>query len=200
MICSKCGTKSADQAKFCTNCGEVFAKPNNQPGAPDPVKKKRKNLLIMAVAAGVLVLAALIVLLFSGNKAERACEEMYDSLVEMDLNALMDSLPPAVRSYMADSMDLEDSTFEIVDSRELSSERVDEIDTIYGMLYDTPVGYVEEAVVVYVRATYHNESISRDEIPLTMIKVGGDWYLDIVTTQEEIEEADFTYDFSSVLP
>ena len=62
MICSKCGTKSADQAKFCTNCGEVFAKPNNQPGAPDPVKKKRKNLLIMAVAAGVLVLAALIVI------------------------------------------------------------------------------------------------------------------------------------------
>ena len=44
MICSKCGTKSADQAKFCTNCGETFAKPNNQPGAPDPMKKKKLRL------------------------------------------------------------------------------------------------------------------------------------------------------------
>lgn len=200
MICSKCGAKSADQAKFCTNCGEVFAKPNNLPGAPDPVKKRRKNLLIVAVAAGVLVLVALIVLLFSGNKAERACEEMYDSLVEMDLNALMEALPPAVRSYMADSADLEDSTFEIVNSEELDAEWVEEIDTIYGMLYDTPVGYIEEAQVVYVRATYHNEALSRDPIPLIMIRAEGDWYLDIVTTQEELEEADFTYDFSAILP
>lgn len=200
MICSKCGTKSADEAKFCTNCGEVFAKPNNRPGAPDPAKKKKRNILVLAAVAAVLIVAIVAVLLFSGNKAERAAEDMYDSLVEMDLNALVEVLPPAVRSYMTDSMDLADSTFEVVDSKELSAERVEEIDTLYGMLYDTAEGYVEEAVVVYVRITYHNESISRDEIPLTMILVDGDWYLDVVTTKEEIDEADFTYDFSAVLP
>ena len=200
MICSKCGTKSADQAKFCTNCGETFAKPNNQPGAPDPMKKKKLRLYAAVAVAAVLLVAVIAVLIFSGNKAERAAEDMYDSLVEMDFNALVEALPPAVRSYMNDSLDFADSTFEVVDSQELSQERVDEIDAIYGMLYDTPDGYVEEAVVVYVHATYHKESISRDAIPLTMICVDGDWYLDPVTTEEELEEADFTYDFSTFLP
>lgn len=200
MICGKCGTKSADEAKFCTNCGEVFAKPNNQPGAPDPAKKKKLRIYAAVAVAAVLLVAVIMVLIFSGNGAERAAENMYDSLVEMDINSLMEALPPAVRSYMSDSMDLADSTFEVVDSKELPQERVDEIDAIYGMLYDTPDGYVEEAMVVYVRVTYHKESLSRDDIPLTMIYVEGDWYLDPVTTEEEIDEADFTYDFSTFLP
>lgn len=200
MICGKCGTKSADSAKFCTNCGETFAKPNNQPGAPDPMKKRKMRIYATIAVAAVLLIAVVIVLIFSGNKAERAAENLYDSVVEMDLNALLEGLPPAVRSYMADSMDLADSTFEVVDSQELSQERINEIDAIYGMRYDTPDGYVEEAVVVYVRATYHNEAISRDPIPLIMVQVDGDWYLDPVTTSEEIEEADFTYDFSALLP
>ena len=200
MICGKCGTKSADSAKFCTNCGETFAKPINQPGVPDPMKKRKLRMYAALAIGAVLLLAVLAVLIFSGNKAERAAENMYDSLVEMDLNALVEVLPPAVRSYMADSLDFADSTFEVVESKELSQERVDEIDAIYGMLYDTPDGYVEEAVVVYVRVTYHKESISRDDIPLIMICVDGDWYLDIVSTEEEIEEADFTFDFSTILP
>lgn len=200
MICSKCGSKSADAAKFCTNCGETFAKPNNLPGAPDPVKKKKMRLYAIIGVSAVLLLAVLAVLIFGGNKAERAAESMYDSIVEMDLNGLIEVLPPAVRSYMSDSLDLADSTFEVVASEALSQERVDEIDAIYGMLYDTPDGYIEEAVVVYVRVTYHKESISRDNIPLVMVCVNGDWYLDIVTTSEEIEEADFTYDFPKVLP
>lgn len=200
MICGKCGTKSADEAKFCTNCGEVFAKPNNRPGAPDPMKKKKMRIYLVAAVAAILLLAVVIVMIFSGNGAERAAEDMYDSAVEMDINSLIEALPPAVRSYMTDSLDLVDSTFEVVDSEELSQERVNEIDAIYGMLYDTPDGYVEEAVVVYVRITYHNESLSRDNIPLTMICVDGDWYLDPVTTEEEIDEADFTYDFSTFLP
>lgn len=200
MICGKCGTKSADEAKFCTNCGEVFAKPNNRPGAPDPMKKKKMRIYLVAAVAAILLLAVVIVMIFSGNGAERAAEDMYDSAVEMDINSLIEALPPAVRGYMTDSLDLADSTFEVVNSEELSQERVNEIDAIYGMLYDTPDGYVEEAVVVYVRITYHNESLSRDNIPLTMICVDGDWYLDPVTTEEEIDEADFTYDFSKFLP
>ena len=73
-------------------------------------------------------------------------------------------------------------------------------DLLFHDVTDTPDGYVEEAMVVYVRVTYHKESLSRDDIPLTMIYVEGDWYLDPVTTEEEIDEADFTYDFSTFLP
>lgn len=200
MICSNCGAKNQDNAKHCTNCGEAFAKPNNLPGAPDPAKKRKLQLILAAAGGGVLLLIVVLLLLLSGNGAKKTAKSLYGSVVEMDMNAIVELLPPAVTDYYTESLDFAHSEFEITDTRDLSRERVEEIDALYGIEFGTPEGYIEEATVVYVRVVYHGTALSGDDIPLVMISVDGDWYLDPLTTAEELDGADFAYDFSSILP
>lgn len=199
MYCSKCGTKNTDVASLCTNCGEVFVKPKNKPDAPDPAIK-RKRLMYAAVLGGAVLLTAIIlVLVIGGNGAKKTVKRLYKDVVTMDVNGAAEALPPAVMDYLKDSLDLTHSELEIVDVTELSEDRAEEIDTLYGIEFGTEEGYVEEAAVVYVRLSYHGEDVSRDEIPLVMIQIDGKWYLDILSTSEELDEADFFYDFSNVL-
>lgn len=200
MYCSKCGTKNPDGAGFCANCGEVFVKPKNKPDAPDPAIK-RKRLMYAAIAGGaVMLLAIVLVLIFSGNGAKKAVKGLYRDVVDLDLNGVAELLPPAAMDYLEDSLDFAHSEFEIVETVELSEERVEGIDTLYGIEFGTEEGYVEAATVVYVKVNYHGEELSRDPIPLVMIQIDGDWYLDILTTSEELDEADFIYDFSKMIP
>lgn len=200
MICSKCGTKSPDHAGYCTNCGERFAKPRNDPGKADPALTKKQKLIAAAAAAVVLVIAIILVFAFSGNEAEKAAKGAYEAVADMDIEAAIGILPPAMVSYITESLDFADSDFRVTGSEELSKERVEEIDAVYGIQYGTKEGYIEAATVVYAEISYHGESLSKEAIPLVMVEIGGDWYLEPLSTAEELEKADFAYDISGFLP
>lgn len=193
MICSKCGTDNPEESSFCTECGEPLAKPINGEQKIDPIKKKKIIRIIALVAAAIVVIAAVVVL-FSTGKAESAAEDLCDSLVEMDLNTTLELLPPAVLNYISGSLDLENVKYEIIRSEELSDDYVWSINERYSLRFGTDSNYIQSAYVVYLRAAVSGRAISRDEIQLIMVEIDGDWYLDPLSTMDELEEAELDED------
>lgn len=198
MNCPKCGAKNQDTASFCTLCGERFAKPRNNPRRADPVRLKKRRLLLLGVGVVLLILVLLLVYAFSGDPAEQTAKELYDAVVEMDLEAVLKTLPPAVVSELTDSLDLADSEFRVTGREDLSESRVEELDAVYGMRYGTKEGYIESAAAVYVEASYHGTSLADTTLTLIMVEVGGEWYLEPLSTAEELEKAGFAYDLSGL--
>ncbi len=200
MNCSKCGAKNSDGAGFCTACGERFVKPRNNPGKVDPALTKKQKLIAAAAAAVILITAIILVFAFSGNEAEKAAKKTYEAVADMDMEAAVGMLPPAMVSYMKESLDFADSEFRITESEELSAERVEEIDAVYGIQYGTEEGYIEAATVVYAQLSYHGETLAPEGLPLVMVEIDGGWYLEPLSTAEALEEAGFAYDLTGLLP
>ncbi|MGM9599729.1 MAG: zinc-ribbon domain-containing protein [Faecousia sp.] len=193
MICSKCGTDNPEEATFCTECGEPLAKPVNGEQKMDPIKKK-KLIRIGALIVAAIVLIVIVLFIFSSSKAEGAAEDLCDALVQMDLNTALDLLPPAVVNYISGSLDLENVRYEIIRSEELSDDYVWSINERYSLRFGTDSNYIESAYVVYLRAAVSDRAISRDEIQLIMVEIDGDWYLDPLSTMDELDEAELDED------
>ena len=189
MICKRCGAEVADELTFCTVCGEDMEQEKGK--SILDADKKKKMLFIGAAAIGAILVILLAVFVFGGNGAESRVEDLYDSMLEYDANALLEALPPEVLTYFKNKIDLEDSELEIVNTRELKESRITALDNRYHEVFGTEPGYIEDACVVEIELTYHDKELSKDPIDLYMIKVDGSWYLDILTTAQELEEADF---------
>lgn len=190
MNCPRCGAPNPSGVQFCTSCGEQIAKPVN--GTKDPAKKKRL-FIILGAAAAILVLIVAIAMAFSGNGAENAADDLFDAIIEMDANTALKALPPAVTNYISDTLNLKQASVKVRSSQELDADDVKDIDELYSMYFDTEDGYVEAAAIVYVDVTIPDRKLTRDAIPLVMIQVEGKWYIDILTTSDEIDEADWVF-------
>ena len=198
MICSKCGASNPSDVQFCTSCGAAMARPNNRPDGPDPAKKRRA--IILAVAAlCILALVLVLAVSFSGSGASHAADDLCDAVLALDLNKALDMLPPAVRDYISEDLGLSDAKVRIISTEPLDAAAVKDIDELYGMYFDTDEGYVEEAALVYVDIVLPNRSLTEDYIPLMMISVGGEWYLDLPGTEDIIGEAGWDPDVFSFL-
>lgn len=193
MICKRCGAENPEDVTFCVECGESLTRPKEPKKKMDPEKKK-KLFRLGAVLVAVVCIVALAVSVFSGNEAESAAEDLCDALIELDFNSALTMLPPAVLDYASDSLDLEHVKYEIIRSEELDDDSVRNIDDRYALRLGTEDGYISAAYVVYLRAAVSGKSISRDKIPLIMVEIDGHWYLDPLTTLDELEEADFYED------
>lgn len=158
----------------------------------DPMKKK-KLLRLVAAAVVLVVLISVAAMLFQGDEAEKAVEELCDSVLRMDASTALGMLPPAALSYLSDTMNLDDLKYEIIRTEKLDDDYVQNIDERYALKFGTADGYVEDACVVYLRAAISGKSISGDEIPLVMVQVDGNWYLDPLTTSEKIDDADWDH-------
>lgn len=190
MNCPKCGAPNPRDVQFCTSCGERIAKPVN--GSRDPAKKKRL-IIIFGAAAGLLILIVALAMAFSGTGAENAAYDLCDAIIEQDANTALNALPPAVVNYISDTLNLEQADVMIRRSQELDADDVKDIDELYSMYFDTEDGYVEAAAIVYVDIDIPERKLTRDAIPLVMIRVEGKWYIDLLTTSDEIDEADWIF-------
>ena len=186
MNCPKCGASNPSDVQFCTSCGEQMAKPVN--GTKDPAKKKLL-FIILGAAAVLVVLIIAISMAFSGDGARDAAGDLCDAIIDMDANAAMKFLPPAVKEYISGTLSLDQAKVKIRDSRELDADAVKDIDELYTRYFATPEGYVDAATVVYVDINIPDKKLTKDSIPLVMIKVDGKWYLDILRTSDKIDEA-----------
>ena len=200
MICSKCGTKSPDNVGYCTKCGERFAKPRNNPRRADPMASRKNKLIAAAVAAVILLVAIVLVFALSGKPEEKAAKKLYKAIVAMDVDSAVDILPPAMVSYGKDSLDLADSSFRIVEKESMNASEIEELDNVYGIRYGTKEGYIDEAVVLYAEISYHGRNFSEEPLPLVMVQIGGNWYLEPLSTSEKWENLGISYDFFALIP
>ena len=198
MICSKCGASNPSDVQFCTSCGAAMARPNNRPGGPDPAKKRR-TIVLAAAALCILALILVLAISLSGSGASHAADDLCDAVLALDLNKTLDMLPPAVRDYVSEDLALSDARVRFLRTEPLDASAVKAIEELYGMYFDTDAGYVEEAALVYVDIVLPNGTLTDDYIPLIMICVGGEWYLDLPGTADIIGEAGWDLDGFSFL-
>ncbi len=199
MICSKCGGKNQDNAVFCTTCGERFARPQNDPRRKDPALGRKRKLIIAIGAAVLIIIAMIVAFTTGGNEAEQAAKAAYKSVIKLDVAGMTEALPPAVSDYLSESLDLEDSKFRVTETRSMTDEEIDEIDALYGMRYGTRAGYIDDGSVVYAIISYHGKSLSKNSIPLYMVKIDGEWYLEPHSTAEALEKAGISLEILDIL-
>lgn len=193
MICKHCGKDNKDEASFCISCGEKLdsaeeTKEEKETSSGSSVFSK-KILIIASIGVAAVLILILTIALILRNPAERALKQMYSAALSYDYEDVVGALPPVVVDDLKAKLALHESELEIADSKELLPVHVAEIDEVYRRTYDTEEGYIQDAAIVYIEAKWKGEVLTRDRISVYMVKIGGEWYLDPLTTF-----GDFTMD------
>lgn len=187
MICKSCGTDNEDEVSFCTSCGEALTQEED----PSPRKSLRdrlftkRNLVILSGGAALVLILILVIALLLHNPAERAVNDLYEAVLHYDYDKVVGFLPPAVVDSLKERLALDESELEIMDSKELTPVYIAEIDQAYQQKFATPKGYIENAAIVYIETKWKDEILTRDRISVYMVRIGGEWYFDPLTTFEE---------------
>lgn len=207
MFCGKCGAKNEDSAIFCAECGNLMAAQPAAPAATEAPATGSKpgftlnnrNIGIIAVAA-VAALALIIgcFFIFGGRSYKDVVKDYFKATEKADAKLMMDLLPDDLIKYVMEEEDmtkkemiedLQDSLDQLhkyYDKVKISYEITDTEDFDKDDLKDLKKDYkeigvkVKDAMVVEVEVTMEldgNEMTTDQE--LTLIKVGGSWYLDI---------------------
>lgn len=208
MFCGKCGTQNADGVAFCAGCGAALGgakKAKKFDLSKININLKDRKTLI-GLGAGVLVLIVLLVLLFSGRSAKGTAEAFMDAMIDADSEAMFELVPDKVMDYLmeeegmtkrdlkemyeeldeelADTYEwMEDYyggklkiTYEIVDEEDVDKDDLEDIKE----LYEEVDVKVKDAKVFEIKMTMkvgsHKET---QNLELTVIKVGGSWYIDV---------------------
>ena len=204
MFCGKCGAKNDDSAVFCAECGARFE--NAQPAAPEvPSSTKpgftlnNRNIGIIAVAA-VAVIALIIscFFIFGGRGYKDVVKDYFKAMEKADAKLMMELLPDDVIKYAMkeDDMTKKEMTEELQEQLDSLHKYYDKIKISYKItgteefdkedLADLKDNYKEigvkvkdaMSVSVDVTMTLDGREMNND-LELTLIKVGGSWYLDI---------------------
>ena len=205
MFCSKCGAQNPGNAKFCIKCGEKMATTDvasaTVSNLNELVKDKRK--LIMAAAAALAVIL-LFSLLFGGRGYKKTANEFMDSFVNCDAKGIVDLLPNKLIQQL-----LEEEGYGKNDKKLLIAELQDELDSTMGymaMFGEYKLDYkiqgtqnVSKDQLSYIKGNYKEIGIKvsaaktvevtmtidvlgmsqTENVSLTVIKIGGSWYIDI---------------------
>ena len=119
MYCGQCGAKNDDSAANCGNCGARLT-----PAQPNPVarpKPRRSKAPVLAAVAVVVVIAIVLVVWspFGGRSPEKVVGQFVDSILDGDLDGVIDVLPDGMmeksREYDGMSTSLIDSFVEEVE-------------------------------------------------------------------------------------
>lgn len=204
MFCGKCGAKNDDSAVFCAECGARFE--NAQPAAPEvPSSTKpgftlnNRNIGIIAVAS-VAVIALIIscFFIFGGRGYKDVVKDYFKAMEKADAKLMMELLPDDVIKYAMkeDDMTKKEMTEELQEQLDSLHKYYDKIKISYEItgteefdkedLADLKDNYKEigvkvkdaMSVSVDVTMTLDGREMNND-LELTLIKVGGSWYLDI---------------------
>ena len=105
MFCPRCGTPTADSAKFCPRCGQMLSAAAPQQAVP-PVAAKKPRWVIWAVIGGILAVCAIFFLVSSvtngifsssapADPAEKS-ESLFDGLVDYEFSGFLFRTPDDV--------------------------------------------------------------------------------------------------------
>lgn len=186
MICKNCGKENEDHISFCVSCGKELKEQGTkveEERSRTGFFTKKTIAIISAVAIVIVALAVMIAVLIS-NPAEQTVDDLYKAALSYDYDTVVGLIPPAVVDSLKERLALTESELEIVDSKELTPVYIAEIDEAYQKRFATSKGYIEDAAIVYVEMKWKGESLSRDRISVYVVKIGGEWYFDPLTTFE----------------
>ena len=188
MFCGQCGTQNADDARFCSNCGEVL----NAAPAPEPVAppKKSKKGLLFIIGGAVLAVALALILIFtlSGGRGARNPEALgkkYIKAIEKsDGKAMLKLIHKDVVEAEIDEEefyeDFEDGCEEMQDYvMEMELEGVedmddDELEEVIEF-YDEEYGLkVKDAKILVMSMEVFGFG---EEVEVYVVKIGSKWYI-----------------------
>ena len=220
MYCKNCGKPNNDGDQFCQYCGAPINEQDApvaenlgfEAEAPAPRKKLSKKTLIgiCAGAAAAVVLAVVLILVFSlggSNSPEgvvqkyikasqnRNLEDMIsacypDDLLEKQLkkhdmtrSEYKRALKEAQEEYddYSDEEDLKYS-WKIIDSETLDKDDLKTLNERYRDEFDTSKRYISEARELTIEIKYTDEDGEEyeHEAELTVVKIDGKWYISLL--------------------
>lgn len=134
MYCGQCGAKNDDAAAYCGNCGARLT-----PAQPNPVarpKPRRSKAPVLAVAAVVVVLAIVLVVWnpFGGRSPEKVVGQFVDSVLDGDLDGVLDVLPDGMVKKAMGYEGISDSQMEslLEEGEDKLQSMLEQIDDYYG--------------------------------------------------------------------
>lgn len=153
MFCRKCGTKNADNAKFCAACGAPMTpvNPGANPGANPaggmgqgvPMQKKTGNHAGIIVIAAVVIVALLASFLFfgvgiGGRSYKKTIDQMVEAMNDGDLGEFVDLIPEDAIVYAMKQEGYEGSKKELLKEAEdlLGEDWEDALGSVAGAVVD----------------------------------------------------------------
>lgn len=214
MFCGKCGAKNEAGTVFCGACGARLIPEQEAGAAPsagvvtqsvqDAGKHKKVGMIAAAVVAVVAIFA--VFSLFGGRSDKATAEKFMDAILDSDMEAVVDLLPPQLITYITEkagyskteyARELADEfsyvgyavkllgegvkvTYKVQGSEAVSGDDLDYLKEGYQEINVKVSAARTVTVQINVRSTALNldESTSY-EIPV--IKVGRSWYIDVAS-------------------
>ena len=207
MFCSKCGAKNPANANFCIKCGEKMVAAPTVPAtitAVGPVKLRNDHRKLIVPIAAALAVILLFSLLFGGRGYKKTANEFMDAFVNSDAKGIVELLPNKLIQKL-----LEEEGYGKNDKKLLIAELQDELDSTMGymaMFGEYKLDYkiqgaqdVSKEYLSYIKENYKELGMKvtaaktvevtmtidvlgmsqTENVSLTVIKIGGSWYIDI---------------------
>lgn len=134
MYCGQCGAKNDDAAVYCGNCGARLT-----PAQPNPVarpKPRRSKAPVLAAVAVVVVIAIVLVVWnpFGGRSPEKVVGQFVDSVLDGDLDGVLDVLPDGMVKKAMGYEGISDSQMEslLEEGEDKLQSMLEQIDDYYG--------------------------------------------------------------------
>lgn len=134
MYCGQCGAKNDDAAAYCGNCGARLT-----PAQPNPVarpKPRRSKAPVLAAVAVVVVIAIVLVVWnpFGGRSPEKVVGQFVDSVLDGDLDGVLDVLPDGMVKKAMGYEGISDSQMEslLEEGEDKLQSMLEQIDDYYG--------------------------------------------------------------------
>ena len=133
MYCGQCGAKNDDAAAYCGNCGARLT-----PAQPNPVARPKPRRSKAPVLAAVVVVVIAIVLVvwnpFGGRSPEKVVGQFVDSVLDGDLDGVLDVLPDGMVKKAMGYEGISDSQMEslLEEGEDKLQSMLEQIDYYYG--------------------------------------------------------------------
>lgn len=207
MFCKKCGQEISENVKFCPKCGESTGNVVVQSNVTVVDTEDKDKKTYRAVGIAVVAICVIVLLnLMSGKGYEKVVRNYYKSVQNSNVNLYYSLLVPDYVDYMVGpgswysskevfkeslKKDLENEyddyshicgnnlrfSAKITDSERFTAKEISSLTRMLKQDYDFTHSISDIRKVYYTLTVWGNDDITKKDMSIYVIKVGGKWYL-----------------------